>query len=282
MFYHVIIETTEKVGKNGDNRKLYELDKAEISEIENDFVIPYLKGEKFQFNGYFLQENMILRFCIKQSEKTTTNLVEYAYSKLAQDVLIIFTKNNIIERDGYTTDITKKIFNDAQANINSTPNPIASSKSQDVSSNKSQVFIVHGHDNEAKIEVARFIEKMGFEPIILHEQSSDGKTIIEKIEHYSNVGFGVVLYTPCDMGAKTAEKLDLKSRARQNVVFEHGYLIGRLGRPNVCALVKGEIETPNDISGVIYVPMDNAHGWHIQLAKELKSAGYNIDMNKII
>lgn len=280
MFYHVIIETTEKVGKDGVNRKLYEFDKTEISEIENDFVLPYCQGENFLFDGCFLQKDKINRFLIKQSADITKNLIDCAYSK-SSGVFMVITKERIVEWDSYTTDITKKIFNDVQANINSTPKPIAS-KSQEISSNKSQVFIVHGHDNEAKIEVARFIEKMGFEPIILHEQSSDGKTIIEKIEHYSNVGFGVVLYTPCDMGAKTAEKLDLKSRARQNVVFEHGYLIGRLGRPNVCALVKGEIETPNDISGVIYVPMDNAHGWHIQLAKELKSAGCNIDMNKII
>ena len=67
---------------------------------------------------------------------------------------------------------------------------------------KSQVFIVHGHDDLAKIETARFIEKLGFKPIILHEQASSGQTIIEKIENYSNVGFGVVLYTPCDIGAK--------------------------------------------------------------------------------
>lgn len=280
MFYHVIIETTEKVGKDRIKQKLFELDKIEISEIENDFVMPYLRGEEFQFDGYFLQKEKINRFCIKQSNEGTKNLVDYAYSKLSSGIFMVITGKRIVEWDGYTTDITKQVFKDTQEKINLSP--IYAPELTNISINKSQVFIVHGHDNEAKIEVARFIEKMGFEPIILHEQSSDGKTIIEKIEHYSNVGFGVVLYTPCDVGAKTAEKLDLKSRARQNVVFEHGFLIGRLGRPNVCALVKSEIETPNDISGVVYVSMDNAHGWHIQLAKELKSAGYAVDMNKII
>jgi predicted nucleotide-binding protein len=145
-----------------------------------------------------------------------------------------------------------------------------------------QVFIVHGHDEEAKAKTARFIEILGLKPIILHEQASGSKTIMEKIEAYSNVGFGIVLYTPCDIGAKNDEKTNFKNRARQNVVFEHGFLIGKIGRENVCALVKGEIETPNDISGVVYIKMDDDEAWHLKIVRELKNSGYEIDMNKII
>ena len=143
-----------------------------------------------------------------------------------------------------------------------------------------KVFIVHGHDNLLKTEVARFIEKLGLEAIILHEQASSGNTIIEKIEEYSNVGFGIVLYTPCDIGSKSEESPNLKPRARQNVVFEHGFLIGKIGRRNVCALVKGNIEKPNDISGVVYVSTEEE--WRLSLAKELRNSGYIIDMNLVI
>jgi predicted nucleotide-binding protein len=147
--------------------------------------------------------------------------------------------------------------------------------------NKSQVFIVHGHDDAAKNKTARFIEKLGLKPIILHEQASGSMTVIEKIEAYSNVGFGIVIYTPCDIGAKKDNNPDLKSRARQNVVFEHGFLIGKIGRENVCALVKDNLETPNDISGVVYVKMDDEDAWHIKIARELRNSGYEIDMNKL-
>lgn len=147
--------------------------------------------------------------------------------------------------------------------------------------NKSKVFIVHGHDDVAKTKTARFVEKLGFEAIILHEKASGSKTIIEKIEEYSNVGFGIILYTPCDIGAKNTDSPDLKNRARQNVVFEHGFLIGKIGRSNVCALVKGDIETPNDISGVVYVSMDSADAWRYSIADEMKRAGYNVDKNEI-
>jgi predicted nucleotide-binding protein len=141
--------------------------------------------------------------------------------------------------------------------------------------NKNQVFIVHGHDEHAKNDVKSYVESKGLEPIILHLQASGGRTIIEKIDHYSNVGFGIVLYTECDVGAKR-DSLAYKWRARQNVVFEHGYLIAKLSRERVAAIVKGSVETPNDISGVIYVSMDAAGAWKEGLDTELRNAGYAI------
>lgn len=146
-------------------------------------------------------------------------------------------------------------------------------------SNK-KVFIVHGHDNEAKTEAARVIEKLGLEAIILHEQASGGNTIIEKIERYTDVGFAIVLYTPCDEGYSKQDTMP-ENRARQNVVFEHGYLIGKLGRSRVCALVKGNVETPGDISGVVYVPMDSAGAWRFTLVDEMNQAGFQLNKNDI-
>ncbi len=156
--------------------------------------------------------------------------------------------------------------------------PLASNAPSDTKSgnfNSSQVFIVHGHDEIAKFEISDFITSLGLEPIILHMQASSGRTIIEKIEHYSNVGFGIVLYTPCDVGSKVGN-LTGSYRARQNVVFEHGYLIGKLGRPRVVAVVNGDLETPNDISGVVYISMDELDNWQENLKKELRGAGYHI------
>lgn len=138
--------------------------------------------------------------------------------------------------------------------------------------NDQQIFIVHGHDDFAKNDVRKFVTDIGKEPIILHMQASGGMTIIEKIDHYSNVGFAIVLYTECDVGTKR-DSLVFKRRARKNVVFEHGYLIGKIGRPRVVALVKGDVETPNDISGVVYIEM-NDESWKEQLSNELKSCGY--------
>ena len=152
-------------------------------------------------------------------------------------------------------------------------------KNEKMAKERNKVFIVHGHDNETKQEVARFIESIGLETIILHEQASRSMTIIEKIEHYSSeANFAIVLYTPCDKGRGAKEtNVPARDRARQNVVFEHGYLMAKIGRGNVCALVKGEIETPSDISGVVYTPLDSNGGWKIELLKELKACGYTLE-----
>ena len=290
MYYHVLIETNEKVGKSKDaNKSYYELDKTNLLEIEEDIVIPYLKKEGFQFDGYFLKHSEIARLVVKQSEKTTKECSKYENDNMPQNVIMYVSPSDTVHYDSYMKDITKQVFSEAKRKmdakkivINNTTIADTNIVSKGKKIEKSKVFIVHGHDETAELDLARFIEKMGFEAITLHEQVSSGKTIIEKIEEFSNVDFGIVLYTPCDLGAKKGEEQNLRARARQNVVFEHGYLIAKLGRKNVCALVKGNVETPNDISGVVYVPMDDHKAWKIAIAKELRNSGYSVDMNLII
>lgn len=156
-----------------------------------------------------------------------------------------------------------------------------SAMTQGVAQQKQKVFIVHGHDNAAKQEMARTLENAGFEAIILHEQADTGLTIIEKIERYTDVNYAVVLYTECDLGRSKKDPVENeKNRARQNVVFEHGYLIGKLGRDHVSALVKGDVETPGDISGVVYTKMDEDGAWKMALARNMKAVGLNVDMNR--
>ncbi|PRH84576.1 hypothetical protein C5L14_25575 [Labrys okinawensis] len=145
----------------------------------------------------------------------------------------------------------------------------------------SKVFVVHGRDNGTKETVARFLEQQGLVPVILHEQPSRGMTIPEKLIANSNVGFAVVLLTPDDLGRARTDAEE-KPRARQNVMLELGYFVGRLGRDKVCALLKDSIELPSDYVGVVYVPWDDAGAWKMELAKEMHAAGYDVNFNKVI
>lgn len=277
MYYQVLIETSEKVGKAGSNKQYFELDRSDLSEIEERIVYPFLRKEDFQFDGYFLKHSEIKRITIKETQKTTQELSEYENDHMPSGIVMYVSPSDIVSYKNHTKDITTAVFDKAKASL-----PTKLTKKEIMESvDLTKVFIVHGRDDLAKTETARFVEKLGFQAIILHEQASSGKTIIEKIEVYTNVGFAIVLYTPCDIGGLSGDK-NQKNRARQNVVFEHGYLVGKLGRRNVCALVKGDIEIPNDISGIIYIPLDSQGAWHLAVAKELRNAGYAVDMNKVI
>lgn len=146
---------------------------------------------------------------------------------------------------------------------------------------KNKVFVVHGHDELEKETVARFLINLGLTPVILHEQPNMGKTIIEKLEIYSDVSFAVVLLTPDDRAMPKDEPERQELRARQNVIFELGFFFGKLGRNKVAVLYKKGVSVPSDYSGIVYIEMDINNGWQLPLAREIKKAGLDVDLNKL-
>ena len=276
MYYSILITYAERATKGKATTKpVVLLDDENLYYISEKIIKPYLKGLDFIVDGFILNKSKITRLKIVESEKSIKELKKYKQRSLSPNIIYIVSNNDIINNDELVKDITDEI-------ISNMDNQVTIPKADEVI-DMQKVFIVHGRNEVVKIDVARFLEQMGISPIILHEQASQGKTIIEKIEEYSNVGYGIVLYTPCDKGGLAdCEYSKLKPRARQNVVFEHGYLIGKLGRNRVCALMKDDVESPNDISGILYIKYQNNNdAWKLELAKELKQAGYNIDLNKL-
>jgi predicted nucleotide-binding protein len=146
--------------------------------------------------------------------------------------------------------------------------------------NKKEIFVVHGRNEGIKAEVSNFLRKVDIKPIILHEQVNKGKTVIEKFEEYSNVDFAIVLFTADDTG-KFKEDEEYELRARQNVIFEAGYFIGKLGRKNTIILYEYELQIPSDLNGYIYIPLDPHKRWHLDLTKELNAAGFDIAINNL-
>lgn len=142
-----------------------------------------------------------------------------------------------------------------------------------------EVFVIHGKDENIKNEVKILLAEVGLEPVILAEQASKGLTIIEKFERHADVAFAVALLTPDDRGSESSETEQM-FRARQNVVFELGFFLGKLGRERVCALTKGTVEIPSDYSGVVYIDLAQSD-WKYELVRELRKAGLDADANKI-
>ena len=276
MFYHVIIKP-----KSDKYYGEYKVDLTK-EQLISRFVEPYEKGVPIVINGKTVQPNDLERITISKSERTIESFIPQIKAEdQTSSVAFIGGPSYTCRAIGRATDVTDDFIKGAIGYKKA----LAETKSNTRKGKEGElkrVFVVHGHDESAQNKAARFVERLGFEAIILHEKASSGRTIIEKIEHYSDVGFAIVIYTPDDVGNVKSEPDNLNVRARQNVVFEHGYLIGRLGRQNVSALVDGKLELPNDISGVVYISLDEGSAWHLQLAKEMKQSGYEIDMNKLI
>ena len=145
-----------------------------------------------------------------------------------------------------------------------------------------RVFVVHGHDEAVKQAVARTLEKLDLDPIILHELPDKGRTFIEKLEDETDVGFAVVLRTADDLGGpKTARPESYRPRARQNVLVELGLFLGKLGRQRVAVLFEPGGEMPSDYSGVLYTELDPGAAWRFKLATEIHAAGIEVDLNNL-
>ena len=169
----------------------------------------------------------------------------------------------IIEIEGYWEDeAVEQLLNEPYDEVKPGPN---------------KIFLVHGRDTIIKKQVDSFLKALGLFPVILHEQSNQGLTIIEKFEKHANVDFAVALLTPDDVGGLQVDDGNLESRARQNVVLELGYFIGRLGRDRVCAMTKGDVELPSDYTGIVYISLDDLATWKGELARELKAAGFEVN-----
>ena len=236
----------------------YDINNSTLRSVSPDGILCYNRLAN-KFNLFFPEAEMFIF-----REDTTPNLVTHPKTQ------------EILYQLEYALDI---IIDD----LNQKKEYIAHHEEETIRSSKTDnmVFVVHGHDEGAKQTVARFLEQCGFVAVILHEQADGGRTIIEKIEQYADVVFAIVLYTPCDIGREKNEKRGTP-RARQNVVFEHGYLIAKLGRERVCALVKQGVQTPGDIAGVVYKPMDSAGAWKTEILREMKSTGVVVDASKLL
>ena len=232
-YYHVII--------NQKSDRYYSENKTDLSldQLTERFIDPYEQGNPIIVNGKTINLVDIKRISVYLSHYPIDHYIREVEDQQSNSLV------NVIGGLSYTQIAIQKTTNVTDQFITMPPGQKAKLKAENPTSvavgrsDFTKVFIVHGHDETAQTKAARFVEKLGLKAIILHEQASAGRTIIEKIEHYSDVDFALVLYTPDDVGHVKGKPENLSLRARQNVIFEHGYLIGKLSRKNVVALVDG-------------------------------------------
>ena len=223
-------------------------------------------------------DNFTEQIIIKTFGKPHENLTDYTSSRYAGEIWANMPDEAFQENFVKSLNIRKKLLEsfieqlEAFGGIQKEQELIIS---KSISSRK--IFIVHGHNEQAKTELALILTRLGFEPIILHEQPSQGMTVIEKFEKHSDVGFAFILLTPDDKGSQKGQEDKLLPRARQNVVFEFGSFVGKLGRERVCCLYTGDVELPSDLQGLVYLPFKSSiNEVRLDIVKELRAAGYEV------
>jgi len=254
-----------------EKRKPTRIARSELFNLSRTYVTkqivePYLKGESFEFGNLAINPSDVAEFEIRETQTTVGSLL-YDFDS-GTDVT-----NKFVTREGKEQTRTQK--------------SIVASK---------DVFIVHGRDHKPVTELKAMLYEFGLNPIVLHEQPSGSRTIVEKLEKYSDVGYAFIILTPDDRGCNAdasftilesprgddycdwnAVKKELKFRSRQNVILEFGYFMGLLGRDRVCCLHKGNVELPSDMHGIVYIPFENSvEEVRYKILKELKAAGYEI------
>lgn len=255
MYFHILARR----GKRTKKYCSYNLDKEKLSEL---FLEPYRNGLTIVVSGesFNKKDNPIIRI-VKTQNKVDTIIDKLNANSSKNDIKLQFYRPDIFKLS-QAKDVTHELLGYI---------PV-SSREKNVSNNKN-IFIVHGHDNCMRRNVCDFLKKNGYNPIVLQNEANLGATIIEKIEAWaSEVCYGIVLYSPDDVG-KDKNKENLKFRGRQNVVFEHGYLMAKLGRDRVCYLIKEDIETPGDIDGLVYTTYSKSCMWRAKILQELKKVG---------
>ena len=256
-----------------------------VCEEVDPLLAKCVTAESPEFKAWQVKAENILTKCYGRESRELyrfRNIIfypRYAYATQSDEVNLC--AEGLKEAKAYFEVYLEEIEDDCAENVSSDVSGISDEakfvEEKVNSTRKKKVFIVHGHNDALKQEVARIIEKQGLEAIILSEQANRGKTIIEKFEEHSDVGAAICLFTGDDYGkAKDATSENL--RARQNVVFEAGFFMGKLRRENVILIADSNIEVPSDLQGVVYTSKTM---WQTDVLRELKAIGYKVDFNKL-
>ncbi len=145
-----------------------------------------------------------------------------------------------------------------------------------------KVVIINGHDEGKRMAVVNFIKNLDLEPVISHEQPGQGINLIKKFEQDPDVAFAITFLTADEYGYPRGKPEHSKPRSKQNVIFELGYLIGRLKQNLVCALYEEGLDLPSEYQSGVFIPYDEGGLWKLLIARNMKIANVDVDLNRAI
>ena len=262
VFYHL------RIRKNGekDYKFQYDLDEQKINIISEK----YNNNQDFTIGGLRVKKDNICEILILKTNFDVESWLHNEWDKIPPEFLIFPKKENLFNSIGNEiVDVTDDILMHVNITTNANMNNLGSNK----------IFVVHGKNIEIRNKVTSFLKSANYEPIVAVDEKANGRTIIEQIEELTEVKKGIVIYTPDDV-ARPRKRYGGKPdqmfyRARQNVIFEHGYLCGKLGRRNVIMIIcydkKKEFDIPSDVNSIVYIKYNDDGEWKDQVLKEISN-----------
>ena len=273
-YYYVNIVYLSKLTNRLETCGCYDMNEESVRKLVAE---PFMKGEELWLIGRRIDPYYVEKINIFETKRSLKEIAEEEYRSTSSYHI------NLLVEDILKHEMGKSV---TYSFITSAPRAKKTVQKR-VSKN---MFIVHGRDHKPMKELKEILYDFGLNPIVLHEKASGGLTLVEKLEKYSeDVGYAFVILTPDDIGGpkskyyrnKPLMKIveDMNERARQNVIFEMGYFWGLLKRKKVCCLLKGDVEKPSDIEGIVYIPFkESLKEVQLKIIKELTEAGYEIKM----
>jgi predicted nucleotide-binding protein len=276
-YYHVRVTK-----KSRPDQDALELNLAK-GELQRTIVEPFLKGQAFMCGGEPIPTEDVERIQINVTDKPSGQLLPMIRErrKKSRAIALGIPDEWYVTKEG--TDVTRQFLKRA-------PGKAEGTLERTETATGKNIFIVHGRDDNSKLELARMLEGLHLKVVILSEQPEKGRTVIEKLEQETmDIGYAFVILTPDDVGMESVnydkaksekrklQDVGLRYRARQNVVLELGYFVGKIGRRRVYCLYKGDIERPSDIHGVIFKRFEKSISeCYEAIIKELSAVGYDI------
>ena len=274
--YHIYIEYEESE-KSGIRFNVPE------EKLLRTFVTPFMSSQPFWFMGRLLSPlkvaSVVIFWSYESADKIfLPNQETIVACKDKKFVIDCISKGKVKGTYLYTEKFLPTISKKMAANT------LFSSADGSVKVIR-RVFVVHGSDEKMKHTIVGTLEKLGLAPVIMREQPSQGRKIVEKFADYADVSFAVVLLSPDDfVYSKEEAYAKRKLRSRQDVIFELGFLLGRLGKDHVFVVYREfeSFETAISYEGVQLTAFDERDSWKLSLIRELTACGYRVDLNKIM
>ncbi len=272
--YHIYIEYAESA-QSGIRFNISQ------EELVRTFSTPFTAGLPFWFMGRLLKPIKVTSAVLFWSYETADKL------NLPNQENLVAAKDKKYVIESILKGKVKGAYLCTEKFLTSTEKPLAPAQPviSASASTPRRIIVVSGTDEVMKQALTKALTKLWLAPVVMQEEPSQGRKIVEHFQDYADVGFAVVLLSPDDYTYPKAEAATKRKLSpQQDVIFLLGFLLGKLGKSKVLVFYKesADFAVPLDFEGVKFTAFDDRDSWKLALIRELTNCVYSVDADRIL